>query len=1394
MRQKYHLILLCLCMMVGLKMTAFAQEVSRASSWQTSPNVLIKSFDQTNGLPSVSLSDMVLGADGYLYIASYAGLSRFNGSKFELITSEKYSALKSNRIIHLYAAADSAVWIADEKGRISRWKTGKLQTFNTLAEKNKQPWHIKTSKTGSVWAANGQTVKVFKKGSGFKKIRHHFPDSIIDFVPVNTTSGWVFTKLGLVELDDGRRMHHALPANIMHSGNRSNIKLMALKNNRLALYDQKGILVYNTKSNVSSFYTFPSTDHPAPLTILPLDTNRYLISTYTGYYELNYKDPVLHKITDINPSHPYIGSATYHPNWNGHRLYITYNKVIYDNHVIYDAGTGIQIRQAIQDKEGNLWLSMAGKGLKRISISPFQVLTDQNGLSANNIYSIVEDKHHAIWAGAFDGGVYRINKNKIDFWDGPSMPRGSELVRSLYCDKKGRIFAGLWQFGLRILDRHKWKVFHTGASVPTNFDTFEAYFEDHKNTFWLGAAEGLFRKSEHADHFVQTYAEKGEPVKGIRAISEDTRHRLWFGTNGHGLYKQSHNQLQHISLDPALPHLAVRDIFAKRPDTLWVATEKYGLMRAIFDKDGNMLHYTTLTKKDGLPDIGVHRILADPYGYFWLPSNQGLSRVSEKKLNRYLDGAIPQVWIQTFNEDEGLPNREANGGSQSCGIVASDSTLWVPTQNGIVHFDPKQFLGKNPYKFTHIILSRIKTRDHTYDLFNKDAVTLPSDERTLTMTFGLLHLSHPKNLSLEYRIPTLNTGWNELTSKRQLNITNMPPGTHTIETRLAGVPENLFRGASFSITIPPFFYEQSWFYILMGLLCLSLVVLGFVSIHKAGKRRERQLNEKVKARTSSLRKQKEHTEQALVTIRQQAEKLERLDQAKTDFFINITHELRTPLSLIKGPLELLKQASSKQSIDREELLRLIERNSNKLNNLVDRLLNLLKLETDQNADDVGKIDLNDFIRHWVAQYESSEEMKEKKMSIHLPSDPVYVSVSLHALESIVNNLISNAIKYTNPGDQIDISISSSDDYIQLEVKDTGIGIDQKDLQFIFDPFYRAKNVSGLQGSGIGLSIVNRYMRKIGGEVNVRSALGKGTSVCLDFPKIKDENLPKLYPSPKEANAKTENQSRKAVLNSHQAKTSVQETVDSKVHHILIIDDNADLRAFLTQLLEDEYKVKAVESGTDALQYLSTNQPDLILTDLMMPEIDGISLTKKIRSIHKMQYVPVIILSAKKTDQSIAEGLNAGAQVYLTKPVKNQILRAQIASLLSREKRLAKAQRRGTIKSNSDTPQNSLLDQVNTLILRHLSDSDLTIKAIAEALHMSRSTLYRKWKKVSDINLNEYIVQTRLKETIQLIQEKDLTFAEASMVCGFSEPAYFSRVFKKYYGKSPSDYFDQKTFQ
>lgn len=1352
--------------------------------------VITQIFDQQSGLPVVSLTDMVLGADNHIYIASSGGVSRFNGTDFESISTEQFPQLNSNRIRFLQTSTDSSLWMIDEQGFFSRWKQGKLQTFDSLfTSEVHSEWTLRASRSGAIWIHDTQSFMVYDAPTKSFIEKFTIPDKkYYNFLPISDSLIFILTDEGLFEFSD-QKLSLKIPVDQLPFDPEVqmyfywNTNISQISNYEIAVADSGSLALYNLQTK--EYLRFPFIDDmQSTPSVLKVTDDELLVTTLNGHFNLDINTGNFNVFP--GSKNQQMGGITYSPIWQGKRLYISETSVHYDGEMIFKLEGDQRIAQAVQDKEGNIWLAVAGLGLVKIGLSPFKVLNSSTGLQSDNTYSIIEDQNRNIWIASFEFGVHRVTGENINWWSNSNNSLVNNLTRALYERKDGSIIAGFWDSGLYEFNGSTWRKFLLNDTLL--LPQAESFYEDADGNFWIGARMGLYKSTSNTNTFYEQYTSSGDPVFRTQVIRADPTNKLWLGTHGSGLLILREGNIERVHFKGLEPQPKIRDLYFTTRDTLWIATETNGLIRATLDSTNNIKSFDLLTQKDGLPDFGVHRILPDAYGYFWLPTNQGVARIEAKKLNTYLDNPTTSLWIKIFTESDGLPIREANGGTQSNGLVASDSTIYIPTLKGVIHFDPLDFLDWNPYKHTQIQLASIETNSNTYTLYGQNELTIAKNERSLNIDFNVLHYTNPQHLNIEYRIPVLGKDWNKLSQDRQLTITNLPPGTHSLETRLAEVPYYMHHGNTFTLTIPPYFYEQIWFRILSTAGFLIIIGFLFHLNNKAAQRRERVLNERVFERTGLLNEQKAETEKALRTIQQQALELEKLNKVKTDFFINMTHELRTPLALIKGPLNLLKDTSRRENIDQKEQLAIIERNSTQLNKVIDQLLNLLRMESDFVQSKPKKINLTEFVRVHAAQFQSAEDLKQKTFVLPDNSDEVLTVADPETLTLIINNLISNAIKYTRKQDSIYLRVSKNEKYAIFEIQDTGIGIPKDEIDHILEPFFRSNNITYQKGSGIGLSIVKNFIDRMNGKIDIQSELKKGTTIKIFFPIPNSKQLNKLefYKYDNIEPSETYHESLLKAENSQKQFTKKERT---QKPDLLIVEDNEDLQLFLTRLLEQDYNVHVSENGESALEYLENSIPDLIISDVMMPKMDGITFVQTIRKMENLRFIPVIILSAKKSDKSIREGLSAGAQVYLIKPLNNQILLAQIESLLEQEERISSINvQPSTQKLN---PQQKLKTSIDELILRHISDPDLSVEKIAATLHMSRPTLYRKWNKFSKPGLSEYIIQTRLQEAIRLISEKGYSFAEASFVCGFSDPSYFSRVFKKYFNQTPTEYFENK---
>lgn len=1351
----------------------FGQDRSVTSDWKTSPNILIETFNQNDGLPVVSLSYIVMGADGYLYIASYGGLSRFDGSEFELITTDNYAELPSNRLKYLRASPDSSIWIFDEEMRISRWKKGTITNYGTANGKGDIAWWLfKASETGSVWALNNLEAQLFDKTSNqFIDIPFDFSDKVIDIIPVDDNNAWVLTTHSFMKYEQGTLVSKiSFAQNYSYKlANTSGIEqLKVMSNGLIAGFTPFFVFVFNPQNNSFNIDYFENPHHVDLLLLEQKDEQHLLLRTPSQSFEYFFSDSSLSLINTFSRiSIPIEEPLSFEQNIT---LIDAFDRVFYKEYLLYDPGR--VITSSAKDMEGNLWITVEGIGLQKISLNPFRTIDTNHGLIGNNAYSIVERNDNTIWAGLFDGGVSQIQDTIINSWEVDNNAFGTPIIRSLYQRSNNEeLLASVLNNGLFLLKNNNWEPYSVFNKLFIDNEVTVLSFLDDGNTFWIGSSRGLFKKTSSQESFEEVYKMNNVPIPNVQTIFSDHKNNVWFGTRSEGLFKYVNSTIKQVDLPGFDRNLAIRDIYETGRDTLWLASANNGLLRVILSSTSEVQSVTQLTKSDGLPDVGVHRVLIDPYGYVWLPSNQGVSRIALEALNNYLDNDTGQIWIYTLKESNGLSIREANGGVESSGIISSDSTLWIPTQKGIIQIDPSMYLGVNPYKHLRINLNRVSSQQRTIQLNGEHTFFGTADERSLLLELGVLNLSQNKNLPLEYQIRNLNTGWQTLNSY-QFNVANLPKGVHTLKIRFSDLPESMHSGSSFNIVIPPYYYEETWFRALLILLFTFLLATGFLIVHRTSSKKEVILNQKVMERTQELANQ--------------TEEIERLSQVKTDFFINITHELRTPLMLIKGPLQLLKSASKNQTVNKEEQLSLIERNSTKLNQLIDRLLNLLRLEIGDEQEHHQLINLVPFVIQISSQFESNPQINGKKYYVKTKVEEARILGNPDSLELIINNLISNSLKYTNKGDVIEISVDLIDSKPALIIEDSGIGIKKEDIKFIFDPFYRAKNTQELTGSGIGLSIVKNYLDQLGGIIRIDSELGKGTRIEVIFPKEFSEHTFSEYnaplPSPELQHQK--------VFENNILKRDEQQVLSSTTNLILVVDDYEDIRNFLYTLLSDSYTILLAENGEQALEMLASCSPNLIISDVMMPKMDGISFIKELRSNQKHKKIPCILFSAKKTNSSIIEGLNAGAQVFLPKPIDNRILLAQIDALISREHRITELNLHKKSTPLNHTEKFRL--SIDEIILRHLSDSHLTVDSIASSLNLSRSSLYRKWKRTSYHSLNEHITKTRLEEAIRIIEEKGASFLESARICGFSDQAYFSKTFKKHYGKTPTDYFKNRS--
>ncbi len=1005
------------------------------------------------------------------------------------------------------------------------------------------------------------------------------------------------------------------------------------------------------------------------------------------------------------------------------------------------------------DAEGNIWFRTAGDGVYEASMKKMLTIGQTIHPDLTNIYGLNEDAHKAIWINAFNGGIFRIQDSTLTIWNPKNETLPEVSTRTLVTLKNGTTYAG-GTGGMWMLENNIW-------IQPTIFkDSFQGVdvlHEDSKKRFWIGTNRGLFQlDNNQVERFVD---QTGATINQVKYITEFHDQGLLFATSGQGIaLLNASNTFTFITTEQGLSSNQIRDVYVQAEDTLWVLSEDLGLNRVVLNDDFTVRSIAIINSKDGLIDNSLHRLLEDDFGYFWINSNKGIMRINKRNLNAYADGTQSILSIQQFSSKNELIKSEGNGGIQYSGLITKDGKLLFSNQAGIVYTRPEWHLESTINNLTAPIAESIVFSDSVVSVLGKSSFKLPVYSRDFNIKFTLPTFTQPENLILEYKLEGVNKSWQKTGADRLAVFTNVPGGEHSflMRGRLTGNTE--YSESSIQVTVPYKFQETIWFYLLISFFGIGIIVVGFKFRVRALHERQRKLQQLVDEKTHELKEAAE---------------------LKTRFFTGITHELKTPLSLIISPIDDLVEESKSGTLNSSSSkLPLIQRNSYRLKNLVDQILDVSKLNADAVKLKIYPVNLFQLTRQIIGQFQSKLEQEEISVEISNTELDELIYVDKEAWERIIINLMSNAIKFSPAKSIIKISFVDHENEIEVKIQDEGKGIAPENHHKIFNYLYQEKGDKAAEGTGIGLFLVKGLMEEMGGSITLSSNTGKGAEFVLTLKKGHQHVESKhtllhepLLDAEKIAVAQGEEESALPKLQNF-----------SHEHRVLVVEDNYDFRSYLQSILEGQYEVLTAKNGKEALKILKKEMPDLIISDIMMPEMNGLEFVNSLRSKKQYQHLPVIFLSAKNDEQDVKTGLSTGADVYLSKPIRSSMLLAQIVAILRREKILHS----GFTNSVTKDKEPELLQQVRELIFRQLANPSLNVGQLADALYISRSKLYSEWKKVSEVSVNEFIKKTRLNEAKVLLKEKGFTVHEAARAVGYADANYFSTSFKKEFGISPSE--------
>ena len=1050
-----------------------------------------------------------------------------------------------------------------------------------------------------------------------------------------------------------------------------------------------------------------------------------------------------------------------------------------------DSDTGLSshaIQGLMVDRDDNVWIGTWEAGLnvhfrKRNKFSIYRHKTNtEQSLLRDKITSIACEDNNKVWIGSNSGLTLLDRKANIykHFIINPSTSTilNNNDINFLHIDKDGDLIVLTWGTGMRILKKGSVNFqnyhFNTGQS-----NSYFTSVESSKipNKLWIGTQEsGLLSFDKLTGIFtpITDLNKKGILAEiHVNSILEDSRGVLWIGSYNNGTFKYDPktHQIIHFEQSEKQGSIKGNHIFQVFEDTqkrIWVATNGGGL--CLFQPETNT--FKTWTTDDGLPNNTIKGILEDKHQNLWLATNEGLSEF-----------LIRSNSFKNYTQADGLQGSEflINAYAQN-----KSGEMFFGGTGGMNVFHPDSLRENNRVPPVYITGLRLFNKPVTIgqkdsplqkNILATDELTFEANQNVFSLEFTALDFELLKNNQYAYFLEGFDTEWQYVGTQRIASYTNLNAGEYTFNVK-ASNGDGVWNSeqATMKIIVLPPWYKSWWAFWIYG----GLIIGSIYAFRKIIQVRERfKLDIKIQ--------EKEKTQ------------IQALDRLKTNFFTNISHEFRTPLTLIISPLEkYLSENKDLPSLQRKRA-ESIYRNAKQLQKLINQLLDLSKLEAGRLFPEITQSDLIEFTEKITNSFQDLAEQKNISLKFITTEIQLMAYFDSDIVEKILTNLLSNAFKFSKNGGEINVSITlkpSDNQQIIIKVSDNGIGISQENLPNIFNRFYQVhdNNQPQIVGTGVGLSLCKELAELHRGEILVSSKIGEGTFFSVYLPITKNAFESQWI---REGDNYHENQNNQ-IKNSVQILDNQEFNIENKEKPlILIAEDNEDLRAYIKDIFIQDFHILEAENGRHALRIAQENLPDIIISDWMMPQMTGVELCENIKTNANTSHIPVIILTSKSSNESKLMGLETGADDYITKPFNASLLEVRVKNILENRKRLRELFRNSPkIKTREITLNSSdehFLERVIKIVEDNMGNVNLDIAFLEDELKMSNMQMYRKLKSLTSLSGNEFIKNIRLKKAVQLLESENFNVSEIAYKVGFNDPSYFSRIFKKQYGKAPSDY-------
>ncbi len=1310
-------------------------------------------FTQEDGLPNNLIHCVFQDSKGFIWIGTSQGLSRFDGYSFQnyLPGYDDSTSLSGNLVRVISEDSQGNLLVGTE--------TGGLNIFDRKHEVFSQP---------------------LEKVSGFQ----YREVSVNDVVEDKVGNLWLATDFSLLILDKQGEVHPFSNGNSELSLEGIFIReLMFDQKGRLWIGSDEGLFYLDTAGQKLNYFDLPfgGVQNHQIWELYPGSNGEIWVGTYSkGLFiidpdNLKFRNVILHPELPRTETVRAISKDVYGKYWIGTRggLFL-YSEESGECHLYRNnqqesrSLSNNSILSLFRDAQGETWIGTRG-GLnllaksKQVFHNYTSLVGDNRYLNSSIVYAFWIDPQGKIWIGTEDGGIniYDPEKKKYEYLTtDPSTPHpiSQNCIKAFLPDEDGNLWVGTYMGGIDVIDLETRKV------KNYRFDPDEAgslasnqvwdLCHDFRGDIWVATSRGVDRYDRLSDKFVHYTQLNGE--ERIAWIEPDSNGNLWMGSDNEVLvYNIRQNMVQRY-----FEHS--RCMYEDLDQRIWIATNDRGI--ALYsDSEGPLKYYT---EENGLSNNQALCILEDGKRNLWISTSNGLSKFDPKK-----------EIFQNYSSKDGLGNNQFCYGAAYRTI---DGNLLFGTVAGFNMFDPSEIAGIDsdvPLVFTDLkIFNRSvpigqgKKPVLEQSISETDHLVLSYQQDVFTLEFAALNYVNSENNLYSYKLEGFNRDWIGPGKERTAPFTNLNPGDYTLRVKhvLWGSQEES-RELTLAITILPPFWKTNWFLALI----IFLTLVTFVVLVRFFANREKLKNQ-------------------LVLERINARKLHELDMLKLKFFTNISHEIRTPLTLILGPLEKML-GDSNTSREMQENLKLMHRNAKNLNRLISQLLDFRKLQTGNLKLNLTEADIVSFLEGIVESFREYATERGIKLTFKTLKKSVFVAFDPDKIEKIINNLLSNAFKFTEPGGSVGVNLSlvfdtGVDDFsesgmdqqfIEINVKDTGKGISDSNLDKIFMRFFQSGEAQQVSGAGIGLSLVKELVHLHKGTISVSSKPNRGTKFTIRIP----YNL--AADDKKEA---SEPEAQKPVAESSLSENP-ESSYDARV--MLIVEDNADVRTFIRSHFNSFYRIYEAVDGEEGLKLALENVPDIVISDILMPRMDGYELCKKLKNDERTSHIPVLLLTAMHSKEHELKGLSTGADDYITKPFDLSVLQAKVDNVLSmRDLLKEKYTSTMVLEPNNvvlSSPDERFLQRVIDVVEENIANAELDIEQFSVKVGVSRMQLYRKLHALTNMTVKEFIRHIRLKRATQLLEQQQLNISEIAYAVGFKDLSHFRKCFKREYGMSATDY-------